>query len=78
MDTIEKHLEFKSKYNLPMVLLSDVDGSVCKLYDVQLPILNMPQRATFLLNEDHRISMVHFDMLDESSHMEAVRLMLTK
>lgn len=33
-DKLEAHNKFKQKYNFPFDLLSDVDGSLCKLFDV--------------------------------------------
>ncbi|NBU21314.1 thioredoxin-dependent thiol peroxidase [bacterium] len=33
-DSITSHQKFKSKYDLPFVLLSDPDGKVCELYGV--------------------------------------------
>ena len=33
-DTVESHVKFKAKYNLPFTLLADVDHKVCDLYQV--------------------------------------------
>lgn len=33
-DLIEKHKKFREKYNLSVVLASDVEGTVCEAYDV--------------------------------------------
>lgn len=64
-DTIASHNKFISKYNLPFVLLSDRDETVCKLYDV-LKEKTMygrtsigVERSTFLINEEGVLTKIY-------------------
>lgn len=57
-DTERTHLNFKTKYELPFVLLSDVTKEVCELYEV-MKLKKMYgreymgiQRSTFVINEE--------------------------
>lgn len=57
-DSIERHKKFIAKYNLPFLLLSDEDATVCKQYDVWKLKKNFGkeymgiERTTFLINEE--------------------------
>lgn len=64
-DTIASHNKFIAKYNLPFVLLSDRDETVCKLYDV-LKEKTMygrtsigVERSTFLINEEGILTKIY-------------------
>jgi thioredoxin-dependent peroxiredoxin len=45
-----RHLQFRERYKLPFTLLSDVDKSVIKMYDVDGPLGFGVRRATFLID----------------------------
>lgn len=57
-DSIDRHKKFIEKYDLPFLLLSDEDASVCKQYDVWKLKKNFGkeymgiERSTFLINEE--------------------------
>ncbi len=64
-DSIKSHDKFIAKYDLPFILLSDEDETVCNLYGV-LKEKNMfgkksigVERSTFLINEDGIITKVY-------------------
>jgi thioredoxin-dependent peroxiredoxin len=64
-DTITSHKKFCGKYSLSLILLSDVDETVCNLYDV-IKEKNMygvksmgVERSTFIINEDGTIKKVY-------------------
>lgn len=69
-DTIASHLKFKAAHNLPFELLSDLDGKICKAYDALVPIIALPKRVTYLLDENHRIAAVYQDMFGAKKHIE--------
>jgi len=50
-DSIRTHLKFKEAHQLPFELLSDPSGKVCKAYNALVPILKIPKRVTYLLNQ---------------------------
>ncbi len=51
----ETHAKFREKYNLPFTLLSDVDKSVIKMYQVDGPLGFGVRRATYLIDGGRRI-----------------------
>lgn len=57
-DNQNSHSKFKNKYNLPFILLSDIDGTVCNLYNV-IKEKNMYgkknigiERSTFIIDKE--------------------------
>jgi peroxiredoxin Q/BCP len=51
----ERHKEFREKYQLPFVLLSDVEKFVIKMYDVNGPLGLGVRRATYLIDQARQI-----------------------
>ena len=51
----ETHARFRSKYDLPFVLLSDEDKAVIKMYGVNGPLGFGVRRATYLIDGSRRI-----------------------
>jgi peroxiredoxin Q/BCP len=45
------HRAFREKYQLPFTLLSDVDKSVIRMYDVRGPLGFSVRRATYLIDQ---------------------------
>lgn len=58
IDSIERHKKFIEKYDLPFLLLTDEDASVCQLYDVWKLKKNFGkeymgiERSTFFINKE--------------------------
>ncbi|GAB4403684.1 MAG: peroxiredoxin [Bacteroidia bacterium] len=79
-DSVASHLSFAQNRNLPYRLLSDADGAIRKMYDVQPSMLGLlPGRETFLIDKDgiirHRFaSQIMFDRhIDEAlKHLQAM------
>lgn len=69
-DNIPTHLKFKEAYNLPFDLLSDLDGKVCKAYDALVPILKIPKRITYFIDENGIIQGAYSDMFESRKHVE--------
>ncbi|WP_143961478.1 peroxiredoxin [Litoribacter populi] len=69
-DSIESHEKFKKAHNLPYELLSDNSGKVCKSYDALIPIINMPKRVTYLLDEEHKVAAVFQDLFGAKKHIQ--------
>lgn len=81
-DTIASHNKFIAKYNLPFVLLSDRDETVCKLYDV-LKEKTMcgrtgigVERSTFLINEEGIITKI-YRKVKVAGHVDDVKCQLS-
>ena len=60
-DDLESHRDFRSKYDLPFVLLSDPDLEVAKLYGCK-GALGM-KRAVFLVDEERIVRYAHIEAL---------------
>ncbi len=71
-DDIPSHEKFKKEYKLPFDLLSDPSGKVCKAYDALVPLIKMPKRITYLLNEKHEIEASFSEMFEAKSHIESM------
>lgn len=69
-DDMATHNRFKKAYQLPFELLSDTDGKVCKAYDALVPILGLPKRITYLLDEGHVVKDVFQDMFNAKGHIK--------
>lgn len=69
-DDMATHLKFKKQYDLPFELLSDSSGKTCQAYDALVPIIRVPKRITYLLDENHTIQAIYQDMFDGKAHIE--------
>ncbi|MFC4871721.1 peroxiredoxin [Negadavirga shengliensis] len=69
-DDLSTHYKFKSTYNLPYHLLSDKSGKVCKAYDALIPVIGLPKRVTYLLDDSHHIKGIYQDMFDAKGHIK--------
>lgn len=66
------HKKFKKAYKLPFELLSDETGKVCKAYDALIPLIKMPKRVTYLLDQNHIIAGVFSEMFESKGHIESM------
>ncbi|MDX2413463.1 MAG: peroxiredoxin, partial [Woeseiaceae bacterium] len=48
---VDSHARFRDKHQLPFVLLSDIDKTAIKMYDVDGPFGVGVRRATFLVSQ---------------------------
>lgn len=69
-DSIETHLEFIKKYDLPFELLSDEKEEVIKKYDAKIPLLGFTRRITYLLDENHVIRDIYANMFNAKEHVK--------
>jgi thioredoxin-dependent peroxiredoxin len=77
-DNIATHKKFKKAYNLPFELLSDETGKVCKAYDALIPLIKMPKRVTYLVDQEHKIAGVFSDMFESKGHIDSMLQKLSK
>ena len=71
-DDVATHDRFAARHNVPVELLTDASGQVCKAYDARVPILGLPKRVTYLLGPDHRILWAVQDFTSADAHTEGV------
>ena len=69
-DDIPTHEKFKKANRLPFDLLSDTNGKVCKAYGALIPLVKMPKRITYLLNEKHEIEASFSEMFEAKGHIQ--------
>lgn len=77
-DSITTHQKFKKVHKLPFDLLSDPDGKVSKSYDALIPLIKVPKRVTYLIDEKHEIAGVFSDMFESKGHIENMLSKLKK
>ncbi len=77
-DDIATHEKFKNAYKLPFDLLSDNSGKVCKAYDALIPLIKMPKRISYLLNNDHEIIAAFSEMFEAKKHISNMLMNLKK
>jgi peroxiredoxin Q/BCP len=76
-DTVTSHLKFKSKFNLPFILLSDNDKKLRKLFGVANDFLIVPGRQTFVVDQHGTIILV-FNNMSGKIHIEKALKVLKK
>lgn len=62
-DSVESHSGFRKKYDLPIPLLSDVDGAVVKQYSVESWIPGKSARAVVIIDDEGKIKYHHVQPL---------------
>jgi peroxiredoxin Q/BCP len=75
-DDMPTHLRFKKEYKLPFELLSDEKGNVCNAYDALIPLIRVPKRITYFIDQDHIIQGVFSDMFESKKHVEEMIKMI--
>jgi peroxiredoxin Q/BCP len=76
-DSVQSHIKFKSKFNLPFILLSDNDKKLRKLFGVENDFLIIPGRETFVVDKNGFIIMV-FNSMSGTIHIEKALKVLKK
>mgnify|MGYP003599659193 CR=1 FL=1 len=76
-DSVQSHIKFKSKFNLPFILLSDNDKKLRKLFGVENDFLIIPGRQTFVVDKNGFIIMV-FNSMSGIIHIEKALKVLKK
>jgi thioredoxin-dependent peroxiredoxin len=74
-DTVTSHLKFKSKFNLPFILLSDNDKKLRKLFGVQNSLFIIPGRETFIIDKQGIVIMVFNSMSSEIHITKALKVL---
>lgn len=76
-DTVQSHIQFKSKFNLPFILLSDNDKKIRTLFGVKNNLLVIPGRETFVTDKDGTILLI-FNSMSAKIHIEKALEILKK
>ena len=70
---VASHVQFKERYQLPFILLSDPQKIAVRLYDVDGPFGVRVRRATYLIRADGIIEDAVLADLRVNRHMEFIR-----
>ncbi len=69
-DSVQSHVKFQSKYNLPFILLSDRDKKIRKLFGVSNDLIFIPGRQTYVVDKNGIIQMVFNSSRQGKIHIE--------
>ncbi|HWG25686.1 peroxiredoxin [Actinospica sp.] len=76
-DSVERHVAFAGKNNLPFTLLSDAGGKVRKLYGVPSTLVVLPGRVTYVIDRSGTVRHTFNSMMNFGGHvteaLDAVR-----
>ena len=84
-DSVASHKKFEEKYNLPFLLLADIDNKVRGLFGVPKSMIFLPGRVTYVidkngiiqyafLNEDYRNRAEPKEIIaDKSNHKKTIK-----
>lgn len=76
-DSVTSHLKFKSKFQLPFILLSDADKKLRKLFGVENSLIFLPGRETFVADKNGVILLI-FNSMSSKIHIEKALQILKK
>jgi len=76
-DSVTSHVKFKSKFNLPFILLSDADKKLRKLFGVENSLIFLPGRETFVADKNGVILMI-FNSMSSKIHIQKALEILKK
>ena len=77
-DSEEKHQEFSASYQLPFVLLSDVDSAVREMYKVSKTMGIMPGRVTYVIDKKGIIRHIFSSQFNPKKHIDEALKVLEK
>ena len=69
-DSVDSHVRFAAKYNLPFTLLSDQNNQVRKLFGVPATMFILPGRVTYVIDKEGIVRHIFDSMLDFKAHVD--------
>jgi peroxiredoxin Q/BCP len=77
-DSPQSHRDFKSKYELPFILLSDPDNKVRDLFGIKKDLLGIiPGRVTFVVDKKGIVQFIYNSQTNAEKHVkEAMRKLI--
>ena len=74
--SVESHKSFGSHYGLPLILLSDPDSKVRRLYGVQPTLGVIPGRVTFIIDKRGIVRSIFNSQFQPVKHVEEAKRIL--
>ena len=68
-DTVESHRQFTKEYQLPFILLSDMDGTIRKQYGVPTAF-GLPGRVTYIIDRQGVVRRIFFSQFTSKRHVD--------
>jgi len=69
-DSVDSHIDFASRCDLPFILLSDPGGKVRKLYGVPSTFGLLPGRVTYVIDMQGAVRHIFNSQLNATKHVE--------
>ncbi len=67
-DSVESHQQFATKHQLPFPLLSDIEGTIRKLYGVPTAF-GLPGRVTYVIDRQGIVRHIFFSQFTSEKHV---------
>jgi peroxiredoxin len=77
-DRFDAQCRFATEHQLPFPLVGDEDKRICEAFGVLWPLIKIPQRITFIVDEIGFIRAVFHHEVQISRHLDDVREFLEK
>ena len=68
-DSVDSHVKFSNRHQLPFVLLSDKDGAVRKRYGVPMSLGILPGRVTYVIDREGTVRHIFSSMTNIDRHV---------
>ncbi|WP_456423544.1 peroxiredoxin [Lutibacter sp.] len=69
-DNVASHKKFKEKYNLPFILLADINNKVRKLFGVPKSMIFLPGRVTYVIDKKGIVQYIFNSQFKAEKHIE--------
>jgi len=69
-DNVASHKKFKEKYNLPFILLADINNEVRKLFGVSKSMIFLPGRVTYVIDKKGIVQYIFNSQFKVEKHIE--------
>ena len=69
-DNVASHKKFKEKYNLPFILLADINNEVRKLFGVPKSMIFLPGRVTYVIDKKGIVQYIFNSQFKVEKHIE--------
>jgi len=69
-DSVESHKKFELKYNLPFILLADINNEVRKLFGVSKSMIFLPGRVTYVVDKNGIVQYIFNSQFGAEKHIE--------
>lgn len=77
-DKFDQQCRFATEHTLPFPLIGDEDKRICDSFGVLWPLIKIPQRITFVIDEQGVVQAVFHHEVQISRHLDDVRKFLER